>query len=64
MTKLEKKKTYFFNVQKGATNTTILKNIAIAFIWMATHQESQTTLFAIELSFTAQETEQNERTTL
>lgn len=31
---------------------------------MATHQESQTTLFAIELSFTAQETEQNERTTL
>ena len=27
---------------------------------MATHQELQATLFAIELSFTAQETEQNE----
>ena len=60
MTKLEKKDFYFFNVQKGATNATIFKNIAIAFIWIATHQELQATLFAIELSFTAQETEQNE----
>lgn len=55
MTKLAKKKDfYFFIVQKGATNATIFKNITIA------HQELQATLFAKELSFTAQETEQNE----